>query len=175
MDGISVPSLGTGSQPLEHVAEYTYPHRIDLTSKVPRFDCVRHQGVLQKAQAELGALVKKRGVDQMGFFSSTIGNAEVACIQKRNPSLERSVAKRRFTSRSQSGLRHLLAVTVMEVPTYRKGCKQKKLRWQCLPFDLTLSSYTAVQEMVKFNSFTLRRFKIITPTPRKAAQPQGRQ
>lgn len=56
-----MPSWGTGSQPLEHVAEHTYPHRIDLTSKVSRFDCVGHQGVLQKAQAELGALVKKKG------------------------------------------------------------------------------------------------------------------
>lgn len=61
VDSISVPSLGTGSQPLERVAEYTYPHRRDVRRcKVPCFACVRHQGVLQKAQAELGALVKKK-------------------------------------------------------------------------------------------------------------------
>lgn len=61
VDGIGMASWGTGSQPLEHVAEYTYPHRRDVRRcKVPCFACVRHQGVLQKAQAELGALVEKK-------------------------------------------------------------------------------------------------------------------
>ena len=179
VDGISMPSSGTGSQPLEHVAEYTYPHRRDVRRcKVPCACLVRHQGVLQKAQAELGALVKKKRVDQMGFFNSTIGNAREARIRQHNPSLERSVVKRRFISRSLSGLRHLLAITAMEVHTYWKGCKRKKLRWQRLPFDLTLSSYIAIQEMVKLNSMpslTLRSFKITAPTPRRVSQPQGKQ
>lgn len=45
-------------------------------------------------------------------------------------------------------------------------------------FDLMLSSYIAIQETVKLNStpsFTLRRFKITSPAPRRVAQPQGKQ
>lgn len=121
----------TGSQPL-------------LQNTLAYSACVRHKGVLQKQQVEFRAVPKRASRLIRGGDPPLQEGNKAHMMQKHKPPPEMSVAKRKIYIPMSVWTEALAGHYNHGDSRLQKGWEQKRLRWQCSPFDLTLASCRAI-------------------------------